>query len=112
MHAVEKIMRDAAEVGISAALLGLEIGTKLLRPNFLRKPRVEPMAPHGTAAAPHEPRGTVRSPFGLRMGDPPQEQIERRAYERWERAGKPHGCDKEFYRLAELELRHQNWPIH
>jgi hypothetical protein len=46
------------------------------------------------------------------MGEPTHEQIERRSYERREKAGKPHGWDKEFYRTAERELRHQKWPIH
>jgi hypothetical protein len=38
--------------------------------------------------------------------------FERRAYEQWERAGRPSGWDKEFYRLAEEELRHQKLSMH
>jgi hypothetical protein len=41
------------------------------------------------------------------MSEPTHDEIERRAYERWEQAGRPQGWDKEFYRLAERELRNQ-----
>jgi hypothetical protein len=34
-----------------------------------------------------------------------EEQIKHRAYELWERAGKPEGRDEEFYYQAEQELR-------
>jgi hypothetical protein len=41
MLTIERLFRDATAVGISAAMLGLEIGTKLLRPNFIiRRPDV------------------------------------------------------------------------
>jgi hypothetical protein len=39
------------------------------------------------------------------MESPTKENITRRAYELWERAGKPEGRDEEFYRQAEQELR-------
>jgi hypothetical protein len=45
-YAIERLFRDAAAVGISAAMLGLEIGTKLLRPNFISGLRQDPVAPH------------------------------------------------------------------
>jgi hypothetical protein len=35
---------------------------------------------------------------------PPMIEIVRRAYELWERAGKPEGKDQEFYLQAEREL--------
>jgi len=46
------------------------------------------------------------------MGEPTKEQIERRAYELWEQAGKPNGWDKELYRMAERELRNQAGSVH
>jgi hypothetical protein len=102
---LEKLIRDAAEVGVSAAMLGVEIGTRLLRSNFVIGLRVEPAAPHGPAEVPHPPRGTVHPNSDSHEAEPTQGEIERRAYERWERAGRPDGWDKEFYRMAELELR-------
>jgi hypothetical protein len=39
------------------------------------------------------------------MGAPTEADITRRAYELWEEAGRPEGRDKEFYHLAEQELR-------
>jgi hypothetical protein len=40
------------------------------------------------------------------MAKPPLPiEIVRRAYELWERAGKPDGKDQEFYHQAEQELR-------
>lgn len=39
------------------------------------------------------------------MEQPTKEQIIRRAYELWEKAGKPEGKDDDFYHLAEQELR-------
>jgi hypothetical protein len=37
-----------------------------------------------------------------------EKDIVRRAYELWEKAGKPEGRDDEFYHLAEQELRNEN----
>jgi hypothetical protein len=42
------------------------------------------------------------------MAEPTQEQIIHRAYELWEKAGKPDGRDQEFYRQAEQELRNED----
>jgi hypothetical protein len=39
------------------------------------------------------------------MSEPTEQEISRRAYELWERAGCPEGRDKEFYHQAERELR-------
>jgi hypothetical protein len=39
------------------------------------------------------------------MENPTEKQIVHRAYELWEHAGKPEGRDREFYHLAEQELR-------
>ena len=43
-------------------------------------------------------------PEPLRMSKPTLVNIQRRAYELWESAGKPEGMDEEFYYLAEREL--------
>jgi hypothetical protein len=42
------------------------------------------------------------------MQRPPEMDIVRRAYELWERAGKPDGRDQEFYHQAERELQEAN----
>ena len=36
------------------------------------------------------------------------ERIRRRAYEIWERNGRPKGKEEEFWRLAEQELRNED----
>jgi hypothetical protein len=92
-------------------MLGLEIGTRLLRSNLIVGLRIEPEAPHGPTALPHKHSGTVHPPSASHESGPTQEEIERRAYERWERAGRPEGWDKEFYRMAELELISERLPV-
>jgi len=42
------------------------------------------------------------------MAEPKPIDIVRRAYELWERAGKPDGKDEEFYHQAEQELRNED----
>jgi hypothetical protein len=44
----------------------------------------------------------------MQMAQPTEMDIIRRAYELWERAGKPDGKDEEFYHLAEQELRNKD----
>ena len=39
--------------------------------------------------------------------EPTEEDIKRRAYDLWEKAGQPEGRDEEFYRLAEQQLRNE-----
>ena len=39
------------------------------------------------------------------MAEPTEQQIIERAYELWEKAGRPEGRAEEFYRNAEQELR-------
>ncbi|BBB97227.1 hypothetical protein BE61_26600 [Bradyrhizobium elkanii USDA 61] len=39
---------------------------------------------------------------------PTEKEIEKRAYEIWERSGKPEGREEEFWRLAEQELRNED----
>ncbi|MCP1966911.1 hypothetical protein AB7M49_000885 [Bradyrhizobium elkanii] len=42
------------------------------------------------------------------MTQPTEKEIEKRAYEIWERSGKPGGREEEFWRLAEQELRNED----
>jgi hypothetical protein len=42
------------------------------------------------------------------MSEPTEIEITMRAYELWEKAGKPDGRDLEFYYLAEQELRNED----
>jgi hypothetical protein len=42
------------------------------------------------------------------MDKPTEEEIAARAHKFWERAGKPDGREKEFWRLAEQELRNED----
>jgi hypothetical protein len=42
------------------------------------------------------------------MPEPSEKEIAARAREFWKRAGKPEGRDKEFWRLAEQELRNED----
>ncbi len=44
------------------------------------------------------------------MEDTQETQIARRAYELWEKAGRPQGRDQEFYYQAEKELRNEDAP--
>lgn len=42
------------------------------------------------------------------MAEPTEKEIKNRAYELWEKAGKPEGKDEEFYQLAQQELRNED----
>lgn len=42
------------------------------------------------------------------MNQPPEKEIENRAYEIWQRHGRPEGRDAEFWHLAEQELRNED----
>jgi hypothetical protein len=42
------------------------------------------------------------------MPEPTGKEIKNRAYQLWERAGKPEGKDEEFYHLAQQELRNED----
>lgn len=42
------------------------------------------------------------------MKQPTEKEIENRAYEIWERHGRPEGRDTEFWHLAEQELRNED----
>jgi hypothetical protein len=39
---------------------------------------------------------------------PTEKEIENRAYEIWERSGRPEGREDEFWQLAEQELRNED----
>jgi hypothetical protein len=42
------------------------------------------------------------------MSQPTEKEIKNRAYEIWERNGRPQGKEDEFWRLAEQELRNED----
>jgi hypothetical protein len=42
------------------------------------------------------------------MREPTEQEIKDRAYEIWERNGRPEGKEQEFWRLAEQELRNED----
>ena len=42
------------------------------------------------------------------MAEPNEKEVKNRAYELWEKAGKPEGKDEEFYHLAQQELRNED----
>jgi hypothetical protein len=42
------------------------------------------------------------------MREPTEQEIKNRAYEIWERNGRPEGKEEEFWRLAEQELRNED----
>ncbi|MBB4366795.1 hypothetical protein GGD65_007869 [Bradyrhizobium sp. CIR18] len=42
------------------------------------------------------------------MAEPNEDEIRTYAHQLWEKAGRPEGRDKEFWELAQQELRNQN----
>ena len=42
------------------------------------------------------------------MPEPTEKEIPNRAYQIWERNGKPEGRDEEFWHLAQQELRNED----
>jgi hypothetical protein len=42
------------------------------------------------------------------MAESTEKEIKNRAYELWEKAGKPEGKDEEFYYLAQQDLRNED----
>ena len=42
------------------------------------------------------------------MPESTEDEIKRRAYKLWEKAGSPKGRDEDFYHRAEQELRNEN----
>jgi hypothetical protein len=45
--------------------------------------------------------------MSIRMTEPSEEEILRRAFFLWEKAGSPEGRDDEFYHQAQRELRRE-----
>ena len=98
---LQKVARDTAAVGLSAAAAGLEIGSELARKTLNEVSREDPApaVPPGASATPAPP--TVESN---------DENIKIRAYQLWEKAGCPEGRDQEFYFQAEQEQRDRGKP--
>jgi Protein of unknown function (DUF2934) len=42
------------------------------------------------------------------MPEPSKQEIEARAYQLWEKAGRPQDREEEFWHLAQQELRNEN----
>jgi hypothetical protein len=42
------------------------------------------------------------------MAEPSKQEIDARAYQLWEQAGRPEGREDEFWHLAEQELRNED----
>jgi hypothetical protein len=83
---LQAVVKDTAAVGLSAAALGMEIGSELARKTLDEVTREDRAAPPAHAA-------------------PTEKDISLRAYQLWERAGCPEGRDKEFYFQAEQDLQ-------
>jgi hypothetical protein len=84
---LQKVVKDTAAVGLSAAAVGLEIGSEFARKTLDEVSREDPApaVPPGASATPAPP--TVKSN---------DENIKIRAYQLWEKAGCPEGRDQEF----------------
>ncbi|MDR6305915.1 hypothetical protein GGQ85_003641 [Nitrobacter vulgaris] len=98
---LQKVVKDTAAVGLSAAAAGLEIGSEFARKTLDEVSREDP-APATSpddSAAPAPP-----------AADPADESIKVRAYHLWEKAGCPEGRDQEFYFQAEREQRDREKP--
>ena len=93
---LQKVARDTAAVGLSAAAAGLEIGSELARKTLDEVSREDP--------APATPPGAAAAPAPAAAA-PADESIKIRAYQLWENAGCPEGRDQEFYFQAEREQR-------
>jgi hypothetical protein len=95
---LQKVARDTAAVGLSAAAAGLEIGSELARKtlNDVSREDPAPATPPGASAAPAPPAA--------------DENVQIRAYQLWEQAGCPEGRDQEFYFQAEQEQRDREKP--
>jgi hypothetical protein len=93
---LREVVKDTAAVGLSAAAVGLEIGSEFARKTLDEVSREDPAAaaPPGTSATP-----------SLQTAEPDDEDIKILAYYLWEKAGCPEGRDQEFYFQAEREQR-------
>ena len=93
---LQKVVKDTAAVGLSAAAVGLEIGSGLARKTLDEVSREDP--------APPTPPG-ANAATASSTAEPSGENITIRAYQLWEKAGCPEGRDQEFYFQAEQEQR-------
>ena len=99
---IEEVVKDTAAVGLSAAVLGLEMGTELARKALAEVSRAD----HAPAPATPPSSSPTEAPA---TAGPAEKDIRVRAYQLWEQAGCPEGSDKEFYFQAERELRDEAW---
>jgi hypothetical protein len=64
---------------------------------------------HGPADMPQAPRRWGRAPTRRNvMPEPSKQEIDARAYQLWEKAGRPEGREDEFWHLAQQELRNED----
>ena len=64
---------------------------------------------HGPADMPQAPRRWGRAPTRRNvMPEPSKQEIDARAYQLWEKAGRPEGREEEFWHLAQQELRNED----
>ncbi len=98
---LREVVKDTAAVGLSAAAVGLEIGSEFARKTLdeVSREGPAPAAPSVTSATP--------SPQTAKPND---EDIKILAYYLWEKAGCPEGRDQEFYFQAEQEQRDRKKP--
>jgi hypothetical protein len=98
---LQKVVKDTAAVGLSAAAVGLEIGSEFARKTLDEVSREDPAlaAPPGASATPVPP-----------AAERADQNIKIRAYQLWEKAGCPEGRDQEFYFQAEQEQRDRGMP--
>jgi hypothetical protein len=104
---IEEVVKDTAAVGLSAAVLGLEMGTELARKALAEVSRSDP------APAPATPPSSSATPSATEApatAGPAEKDVQVRAYQLWEQAGCPEGRDKEFYFQAEQEQRDRGKP--
>jgi hypothetical protein len=103
---IEEVVKDTAAVGLSAAALGLEIGSEVARR------ALDEVSPSRAPPAPATPTSSsaASSETEAPSAPEPAEDIKVRAYQLWEQAGCPEGRDEEFYFQAEQEQRYRKKP--
>ena len=57
---------------------------------------------------PIRPRWVVLQLGEIVVAEPSKQEIDARAYQLWEQAGRPEGREAEFWHLAEQELRNED----
>ena len=63
---------------------------------------------HVRRYVPNMPEGAVLQLGENVVAEPSKREIDARAYQLWEQAGRPEGREAEFWRLAEQELRNED----